>query len=44
LLQGFVVGSPVLGLVAWRCGSAHAPQLPRRIRERNPFPLLRNKA
>ena len=36
LLQRFVVGRPVLGLVARRDGSAHAGQLPRWIREMNP--------
>src|SRR6056297_1718539 len=40
LLQRFVVGRPVPGLVARRDGSAHADQLPRWIREMNPSPGL----
>ncbi|WP_206078493.1 hypothetical protein, partial [Poseidonocella sp. HB161398] len=39
-LQRFVVGRPVLGLVARRDGSAHADQLPRWIRKMNPSPGL----
>ena len=44
LLQRFVVGRPVLGLVARRYGAAHAPQLPRWIHQMNPSRPLRNKA
>src|SRR6056297_2303711 len=40
LLQRFVVGRPVPGLVARRDGSAHAGQLPRWIHEMNPSPSL----
>lgn len=40
LLERFVVGRPVLGLVARRDGSAHASQLPRWIHEMNPSSYL----
>ena len=44
LLQCFVVGRPVLGLVDRRDGSAHDDQLPLWIHKMNPSRHLRNKA
>lgn len=43
LLQGFVKGRPVPGLVARRDGSAHAPKLPGWTHEMNAPSPLRNK-
>ena len=43
LLEGFIVGRPVLGLVVRRDRSAHADQLPHWIHEMNPIVLCATK-